>query len=330
MSTTIVELNYDTAEQLDQPGYITIPLKPHQRMLAHYCLNMEKNGITVDPYEMLKNRMYNQTCLFAFPRGSSVNLKTRFGGICDVVAAGKTLTALTIAGQPISVDINTADDNLVMCGKILSNGVGLDAVHAKAVQSIKDMNFKMTLIVVPHTLRAQWRHTIQNYTSLTMFEFSGKNTIIVQSDIVLLSGCCYGKLMSLYPNLIFNRVFFDEVDTINIPRFNTLAHGLFYWFITASYENIINYDTRGKHIVSPIKKIINGTDPDVIRHFYVKNKNDVVKQAFQIPDFVQHIIKCKSPIAISILQDTLSDAVQKMLPTSLMLSVRISSIPSMT
>ncbi len=313
MSTTIIELTYETAEQLDQPSYITIPLKPHQRMLAHYCLDMEKNGVVVNPYEMLKNSMYNDTCLFAFPKDASVNVKTRFGGICDVVAAGKTLTALTIAGQPISMDINSQDDNLVMSGSMASSRVGLDAIHSRAIQSIKDMNFKMTLIVVPHTLRAQWRHVIKNHTSLTLFEFSGRNTTIVPSDIILMSGCCYEKMMAMYPNLIFNRVFFDEVDTINIPKFKYLVHSLFYWFITASYANIINHDKSNKYVISPIKKIINHTNPDILRHFYIKNNDLVVKQAFQIPDFIKHVIKCKSPIAISILKDTISDAVQKML-----------------
>jgi len=148
---------------------------------------------------------------------------------------------------------------------------------------------------------------------LSVFVFNGRNEKITDADIILVSNTQYPSLHGLYPNLAFKRVFYDEADSISIRWHTSLAPGLFYWFMTASYTKLVDAHKRKQYVRSAVLTTFANTNPTIVKYLCVKNNNDFVKQAFRIPDYKEIVINCMPPIELDILKNSISETVQRLL-----------------
>ena len=130
--------------------------------------------------------------------------------------------------------------------------------------------------------------------------------------------------------------FFDEADTIKIPACNSIKTS-FTWFITSTFINMVfpvgrriytnieqtrfsltyqyhgdgdcrfqYWICRGLRHTGFIKNTMNSIDESIVKHIVLKNDDQFVQSSFRLPDLVMEIIKCKTPLSLSVLHNNVS------------------------
>ena len=210
---------------------IKIPLKPHQLTLIQACRHLEDS--TKIPITNIENDIVKE-------------FKTKFGIIGDVVGSGKTLTILGLIATKVKIEnrLPTAESN------------GMVNYYETRVS---EMNVrKNNIIVVPHTIMAQWEETINKYTTFSYITISNKKTLQkfidiydddakfqeLNHDIILVSNTRINNFRNLklknFDSLnTFSRYIFDEADAMKIPS-SLYTNSSFVWFVTSSYKTLMN------------------------------------------------------------------------------------------
>ena len=106
---------------------------------------------------------------------------------------------------------------------------------------------KTNLIIVPHNLFEQWKNEINKTFLKVKFIKDKRNFKDIDDildnkyDIILCNVNKVIQLLEYLPNekYSFERIFIDEVDIINLPRFPELNTN-FLWLITTTYTRILN------------------------------------------------------------------------------------------
>lgn len=326
---------------LSTPIYVKTQLKQHQILLLNKCLDLERKQINlnksdfnlnikrhVGKYEIVDSDMSSKDLnvsesystwkieedevfdpLREYKDNKSFSLHTRFGCISDDVGSGKTLTALSMINQQIKHNILSKPIK-----DELSNNLSLD--------------FKISIIVVPHVIVNQWKDNINTQTNLTFLEFRDKDKNFnlneaLNFDILLIKNTEYVKFYKKYQNIIFKRIFFDEADSINIPNCPKLE-AMFYWFITANYTNLMRNKNSGKYYWNLLNSEVSGIShngfifklfihtPKLLKQkLIIRNDKNFIKKSFQIPEYQINIIKCKLNNILKVLEGFVSDDVQR-------------------
>jgi hypothetical protein len=343
--TNVNLLDFDLYQETIQPSCIKTQLKPHQMLLIEKCLELEKNNIKlikedfnvnfkqlISVSEVLDTNFSSSTMnnkeiskmwkviedeepdtnlpdriVKVNNENKSFSIITRFGCICDNVGSGKTLTVLSILNEPIN----------------------LNNLHSLGLISNSSLDFKISIIVVPHVISNQWKESVNKHTNLSFIEFreKDKNFVINNSlnyDFILIKNTEYKNFYKRYHNIIFKRAFFDEADSINIPNCNKIE-SLFYWFVTANYTNILK--TKSKRYSSLFYNLqekwrgisnngfINDTfylSPKILKQKLIfRNDPDFVETSFKLPDYNLKIIKCQVNNILKVLNGIVSDDVQR-------------------
>ena len=219
--------------QVLQPEEILVPLKPHQRAMIHAMVEHEKSSMTGISYK-------------------NSSTYTNYGILGDEVGSGKSLVVLGFIAYKKHHKVSMKRNALYPYSK--SN---FFTVYSNDCTNI---NNSPSLIIVPHTIYRQWQDYCKKQTTLNVFyaksnkeltptlDISGnlietdilKNKL-TSSDIVLVSNTLYGdvqKLATKY-NIMWNRVFVDEADSIYITGGNPQPNTAFSWFITATWSNFL-------------------------------------------------------------------------------------------
>ena len=120
-----------------------------------------------------------------------------------------------------------------------------------------------------------------------------------------------------YSGPIFERVIFDEANSIKIPRCRK-AYGKINWFITSSVENLLRPYGYWSHNDSSLS-LVNGITGsgfikdtfvtnsnryliNYIQDMYIKNKDDFIVNSFNLPEPIKHIIVCWTPPELKVLK----------------------------
>lgn len=139
----------------------------------------------------------------------------------------------------------------------------------------------------------------------------------------------------------YSRILFDEADTIKTPACDTI-NASFTWFITSTYHSLVfpkgqriytnrhktrfsfNYEYGYNNPNNPdpcqysywfssglkhtgfIRNTMNSIDESIVKHIVLRNHNDFVKSSFRLPELVMEIIKCKTPLALMVLNNNVS------------------------
>ena len=124
-----------------------------------------------------------------------------------------------------------------------------------------------------------------------------------------------------YNGPIFERVIFDEANSIKIPR-SRKAYGKINWFVTSSVEDLLNpwgrWTYSGKQIngitgTGFIKDTFTSNSHKYllqsIQEMYLKNSDTFVEQSFEIPNPIKNIIRCWTPPELLVLNGIASPEV---------------------
>jgi SNF2 family DNA or RNA helicase len=219
-----------TSPALSPPeGLLKVPLRLHQQTIVAAMEHRER--ALTEGYDI-----------------SGENLYSRYGVLGDSVGVGKSLMVLG--------HIARCKDNefIKSYTTIRSSAAEQYATYSMKTFSIlkkkhSGRNEAQSLILVPHTLFRQWADYIKNQTNLTAF-YLDKNSLferddfkerLMKSDVVLVANTMYKRLHPyLTENMIkWRRVYIDEADTIHLVSSTTMPAARFYWFITASWMNVL-------------------------------------------------------------------------------------------
>tara|TARA_B110000238_G_scaffold196893_1_gene238461 strand:+ start:91 stop:1971 length:1881 start_codon:yes stop_codon:yes gene_type:complete len=301
----------ENSETIYQPIAVKIKLKPHQLTLLKTCINFENHRIKLKNYNNIKN---------IYPELQDNDyIKSCIGIIGDKVGSGKSYVILSLILY--NKEINSSQIESFGLNKIFIN-------ISKQIDT-----YKTNLLIVPHNLYYQWLKYIKNVTDSTDFiykticrkkdlqEFINDAKKLNDYDLILVTDTNFKNISNIINinNIKINRVIFDEIDSLNIPN-NKNISCKFYWFITASYGNLLYprgyfYYNDGLNICirhatglsnkGYIKDLFNNIYTFMNKEFssilVLKNNDTYVDKSFEIPDPIQFIIKCKEPIFTKLL-----------------------------
>ena len=215
-----------------QPSAIKLALKPHQLALIHGMVKKEK--------ECMEGYSFQGTTTF-----------TNYGILGEDVGTGKSLVVLGF----IALKKEAEKEPLIRNTLYRNSSSRIFTIQNYTYKSPKGVN----LIVVPHTIFKQWEQYCKQQTTLKVFYAKTLKSItppnkeeekeeydtfvknITESDIVLVSNTLYAVTQNIATDigLSWLRIFVDEADSIHIPGTNAPLNGIFSWFITATWPNLI-------------------------------------------------------------------------------------------
>ena len=240
IDATIIDDSYPLAKQ---PPSINLELKTHQLALLKKCSDLEMSSNTP----------------IMIPNGdnSTIEFKSKFGIMGDIVGSGKTLSMLSlIANKPT---LNNSLPIISMKSNLVSFLEHYDIITTQIIP--------INIIVVPHTIYKQWCETIEKYTSLSYYGINNTKSISQFIDIFDDtkndgSYLTFNKQIILVSNTRFNdymkisvkhwdsrntvsRYIFDEADILKISNVNTIKiKASFIWFVTSSYKTLLSPYSR--------------------------------------------------------------------------------------
>lgn len=228
----------DSHPKTDTPSWITTPLLKHQQTICAAALALERgklDGIDVDPLP---------------GEGNGGKLFTSYGILGDRVGSGKSLTALSLVKAPPPPDMYT---EYVVRSQILGDGrdVGLLRTRSQLTTSFGTSlrSVSTALFLVPHALMGQWEGYVSKDTSLKALFLKKRNdasdiTLIERLesyDAIFVSSTMWSTFRNSHPihTILWSRIFVDEADSIAISTDYNDLHARFYWFISASWLNLV-------------------------------------------------------------------------------------------
>ena len=221
------------------PAWIRTPLLDHQKSAIAKALQIEKakkSGIVVSE-------------IAGDPHGG--RMFCSHGILGDRVGSGKSLTALSLVKMP-APDASYSE-YVVRGGQ--AQGDGRDVGLLRNRQQLRTANgtplipVTTSLFIVPHALMGQWEEYVERDTTLNvLFVRKRKDAedpellrTIETYDAMFVSSTMWTSLRNVHPvrTYLWKRVFIDEADSIHITTDFDEIHGLFYWFISASWLNLV-------------------------------------------------------------------------------------------
>jgi SNF2 family DNA or RNA helicase len=262
----------------NQPSDLKLPLKRHQLSMIAAMKQKE-----ID-------------CLKGFEINNEIH-HSQFAILGDKVGAGKTLMML---GHIAAMK----NETIPMYHRI--NGSSKMAFWSTKPIHTSECSGN-TLIIVPHTLFHQWKQAIVKQTKLSFFEVKNVRTLedpqfytlIRARDVTLMTNTTLRYYMASNPrnSLLWQRIVFDELDTIQIPSTIEMPLANFYWLVTASWANYLHhgqysfmsqeYLTQHAHRYNPevVQVLLN--ECALVGNFY--QRYDIKSSYFFAPFISKHL-----------------------------------------
>lgn len=222
---------------IDQPSLIQLPLRNHQRALIYAMASREQASMSGIPY--------HHSYTYA-----------NYGVLGDEVGSGKSLVVLGYLAW-LKEHGGFTQSRTVLYPRSTKHFFTIMKQPIPAAQS-------PALIVVPHTIYKQWEDYCKKQTKLNVFFVKSIKNIhglydsadlsgciqnqkdFREADAVLVSNTLYGDVAHYahQHKIQWSRMFIDEVDSIYIPGTNQAPDATFTWFISATWQNFIFYNTN--------------------------------------------------------------------------------------
>ena len=219
--------------------WLKTPLLLHQQSALAAALRLESaktNGLEVD-------------AIAGEPVGGK--LYTSYGILGDRVGSGKSLTALSLVKMPPPSSLY--NEYIIRGNSILGDGRDVGLLRVKdqttVATGLKLKSLSTSLFIIPHALMGQWEAYVANDTTLKCCFVKKRKDAesptlldnIEQYDALFISSTMWSAFRTIHHprNILWRRVFIDEADSIAITTDWDDVNGLFYWFISASWLNLV-------------------------------------------------------------------------------------------
>ena len=318
-------------------GVLKIPLHLHQK-------------IALKRMEVLEYHLTN-----GLKNISNQTMYSNYAILGDSVGAGKSLMVLAHISRLNDIHNITKTNSILQ-----SSSSNIFSIVKKEYTDVSEAG---SLIIVPHTLFRQWSDYITKQTNLKHFCVARSNQIdsedfytnLFGADVVLISNTI---IKSFFPkitkdNIRWRRLFIDEADSIHITSTYTIPNARFYWFITASWlnliyihhslyldrtyveQNIFNENTLYPHLQEHFRTRMQTNNYYLMESFNIKSysflkdiitsthpnrsniiincSKELIEQSISLPPLHRQVIWCRSSLTHQIVKDAISSEVQQML-----------------
>jgi len=255
----------ETSPRAPTPPWLKTQLLPHQQTSLAAALALEAskcNGLLASP----------------LPADAEGGLFfASYGILSDRVGSGKSLVALALmkADPPPPFYTEFVSRNAYVMGDGRDTGL-----LRKRTQLITNDGTRLTpttcsLLIVPHALIDQWTTYLDRDTTLRYKVVARKLDALRETlftdldshDLLIVSSTMWNLVKErgrpetgrpTIKTIQWRRVFIDEADSISFSSGTNDLHALFYWFITATYLNLVfssgamfNIDSNTMHAPLP-------------------------------------------------------------------------------
>lgn len=268
---TVYELN-DSHQRSSQPSCISIALKPHQLTSLH-CMVMSESGI------------------------GNVAI------LADMPGYGKTITFLSLVQE-------LKDENYIW--KPFSRLYSLSGDSCVMYDKIQYTFFRLTVIVVPNHLVRHWKHHIESYTGLIFDTVTCKDDIskilLTDIDVLIVMSSLFIDflLFSREMKYAYNRIAFDEADSISIPKTKYMLHARFMWLITSTYKTILYKNNNDNKFLS---HVFRSRQTNFINPVVIRCDPEYILSSFDLLEPQETIIRCLTPVSLSVLREHVSSKI---------------------
>jgi hypothetical protein len=263
----------------------------------------------------------------ATPAYSSSLLRTSIGIIGDKVGAGKSYVILALALNTRRARISAASaaareaaspatPSLDVTVDVMTHSFADNRITMQSELPYSDV-IEMTVIVIPHTLSSQWTEYIRRFGGDLAYMLINRRkhfddpSVIKQMDVIIVTATFHNQLAGHLRNCRIRRVVFDEADSMSMSRCQPID-ACFHWFATASYRNMqcpTGDYTRmqiGIRSTGFINNVFTDLTSSLLGHvlsnaLVIKNRDAFVDASMQLPEPVVHVVRCRQPLAISVL-----------------------------
>lgn len=236
----------------------------------------------------------------------SYMLKTNIGILSNKVGSGKTLIIIGLILRNVNNCLNPDDDKNIteiLSSKSISEFQSSITISGDFLPNNKTLT-NSSLVVCPYSIINQWETEIRETSLKALFLKKVKDfeeitlDIIKTFDVVVCTNTLYNKFIHKLSfeidNLVWDRVIFDEADSIK--SINSEINSRFFWMITATSVGLrfVNKST------SMIGRIIdNFNNIDLIN---IRCKDEFIDHfnKFKIEKF---FIECATPYFLNILRN---------------------------
>jgi hypothetical protein len=325
-----------------QPPHITSPLRLHQLTIL----------------DAMKIKEETLRTGYKIP-DTEETLFSNYAFLGDRVGVGKTLMVLGHISQMSALPMQPL--------AVLSN---LHPQSTSACFSIGPMqptnNLYTSLVVVPHTIYKQWETAIRTQTTLQAHFLKTQRDLdkdsllnsLKTSPLTLVSNTLLPVFLNSLKareihNPMWQRVFFDEADSIKIPSTCLVPSAIMTWYITASFSNLLflnqfiysHYlrqlpeeflESLHPEIQDMVEREIDTQNPTnrviffrsqsqgyfqdrmkslhpLRSHLILLNSKAFLDESIQLPPLYREFIRCRTPTSQQILESVLPPETESML-----------------
>lgn len=266
----------DSYPKAFQPDGLNIELMEHQKTAIKAMEDFEK----VDELKIEDIPHYGI-------ENPSVYVKTNVGILGDKVGSGKSLMIV----------------GFIMRNQKRTNSITKINVHSSLFVSASIQLHKTfvdtCLLIVPQKLIDQWKDFISYAPELKMCTIASKYDIdqlntkkVSDYNVILVTDTKISEFVKNFNNMMWNRIFIDECDSIKIPKSILLATG-FLWFITGTPKGII-YKSYAKDVFGPMVSWL----PSKL---VINNDEEYIKQSIELPRPNRIVVECYTSSQIKII-----------------------------
>lgn len=262
-----------------------------------------------------------ETGKYISKNGNTYEINTTYGVLSNKVGSGKSLILLGLCKRnKMHIDENQVYYKNYINPLTLQNVMSVDNHLCINNYISSSVSFKYnsvpytntTLIVVNVSLVNQWLSEIQN-TNLSVFTVKSfvdlqelKKTFMSNFDIILCSNSFYNNLAVHYDYLTWNRVIFDEADSIK--KITTAVKYKFVWLVTATPENF-KYIYNKKNFIYSFN---DSSNIEKINFVTVKCSNEYI-DTYLNHTVNKFYIQCLTPVFINVIGNYISQEITQLL-----------------
>jgi hypothetical protein len=253
-------------------------------------------------------------------------MRTQIGIIGDKVGSGKSYVVLALVAATAAVAV--AAGGSLLGDQMQTRTYGNNRVLISYREPFSNQ-VGANLLVIPHNLVNQWEQYIRNFSDTLRYQVISKQKTlqafspskVEHLDLIVVTSTFYNCVANMLSSRSFklHRVIFDEVDNMNIPNCAAIE-SRFYWFVTASYGNLLyprgysRWDTTMSRYVwnatglrnsGFVKNLFmdmhNSVSREFVKILVIKNADQFVHSSITLPPLDVHYIVCKTPSSIGIL-----------------------------
>lgn len=276
-----------TSRNLSQPEDMNIKLFPHQLQSI---------------YEMEKLEREKKIKIKDEDDDREYKIETRMGILGDIPGYGKSFSMIGL----ICNDKMEWDDTFHLeWTRYISNGL-------KVVETVEYKTIDTTLLVVNTSIIPQWEDYFQ-YTDLAVKSITTKKQAEEvdpnRYNVVIISPQRFNEFVSRFEEYAWKRLVFDEPTAVHVPKMITVQAG-FYWFITATYNVLVQMVHTPKHF---LREMFTFMSRDIFHRIIIKNPDDFVKSSFKMPETHFKQYQCINPAIIGVIQNAVEPHILEMI-----------------